>query len=145
MPTAASLAACASKWSSASRNGNPVIDAMSAITAAANPSGALRPVPTAVPPSASSSSSGSAASTRPTALADLGGVPGELLTERDRRGIHEVGPARLHDVGELVGLARERSGKVLERRQEILADGGDCGETWMAVGITSLDDCPKFT
>ena len=66
--TAASLAAWASKWLSASRSGYPVMRAMSAMTAAAKPSGALRPVPTAVPPNASSSSSGSTFRRRSTPL-----------------------------------------------------------------------------
>ena len=49
--------AWASKWLSASRSGMPVSSASTAVTAAANPGAALRPVPAAVPPSGSSAAS----------------------------------------------------------------------------------------
>ena len=62
--TSASRAPCASKWLRASVSGSPVSAAISAITSAANPAGALIPVPTAVPPSGSSASRGSADSSR---------------------------------------------------------------------------------
>ncbi len=62
--TAASLAPWASKWSSASRNAMPVRSAITSITRAAKPSGALMPVPVAVPPRANSSNSGSTLSRR---------------------------------------------------------------------------------
>ena len=57
--------------------------------------GALRPVPTAVPPSGSSPTRGQrvARAARSPSL-DLRGVAAELLAERDRRGVHQVGAAR---------------------------------------------------
>ena len=62
--TSASRAPWASKWLRASVSGSPVSAAISAITSAANPAGALIPVPTAVPPSGSSASRGRADSSR---------------------------------------------------------------------------------
>ncbi len=62
--TAASLAPCASKWSSASRKAMPVASARRAIVLGANAGSVLMPVPVAVPPSASSSSSAAAPRTR---------------------------------------------------------------------------------
>ena len=50
-------------------------------------------------------------------VADLGRVPAELLAEGHRRCVHEVRAARLHDIGELVALAFQRGGEVLERRE----------------------------
>ena len=43
------------------------------------------------------------------AQAHLRRVAGELLAERDGHGVHEVRAAGLHDVLELLGLARERA------------------------------------
>ena len=62
--TSPSRAPCASKWSRASVSGRPVSAAMSLMTSAANPAGALMPVPTAVPPSGSSATRGSTARSR---------------------------------------------------------------------------------
>ena len=50
--TSASCAPCAAKRFGAGTNGRPVRRAISAIAASAKPGGALTPVPTAVPPSA---------------------------------------------------------------------------------------------
>ena len=62
--TAASLAAIASKRLAAGTKGKPVRSASRAITRGANSGGALRPVPTAVPPSGTSANRGSAAARR---------------------------------------------------------------------------------
>jgi len=62
--TAASRAAIASKRFGAPTNANPVRAASRAITFLAKSGGALSPVPTAVPPRASSASRGLAAATR---------------------------------------------------------------------------------
>ena len=59
----ASFAACASKWFSASRSAMPVVFASFAIVRAANSGCVLIPVPTAVPPRASSPRAGSSART----------------------------------------------------------------------------------
>ena len=78
-----------------------------AITRSANPGGALSPVPTAVPPRASSASrgfDGRAGARR--ALLDLLRVARELLPEPDRHRVLQVGAADLDDVVELARLAR---------------------------------------
>ncbi|GAA3047234.1 hypothetical protein GCM10020000_29160 [Streptomyces olivoverticillatus] len=58
------------------------------------------------------------------AVTDLGGVAAELLAEGDGRGVHQVGAARLDDVGELLGLALQRLGEVLQGRHQIAGDRG---------------------
>src|SRR5581483_1015860 len=58
------------------------------------------------------------------AVADLGRPPAELLAERHRRGVHQVGPARFHDPGELGGLGLERLGQRRQRRHQLLLAGG---------------------
>ena len=67
--TMASCAASASNLLGAEVNGRPVISAILAATFSAKPTGALRPVPTAVPPCASCISIGSDISTRTMPLA----------------------------------------------------------------------------
>ena len=65
---------------------------------AARESGCVfRPVPTAVPPIASSYRPGSAASQRRQRLLELRHVAGELLAQRERRGVLQVRAADLHD------------------------------------------------
>ena len=62
--TRPSRLACASKWSLASVIGSSVSAASSAMTFCGKPSGVLMPVPTAVPPSGTSATRGSADCTR---------------------------------------------------------------------------------
>ncbi len=45
-------------------------------------------------------------------------VPAELLAECDRSGVHQVRAARLHSIGILLGLARERVGERFDRLVE---------------------------
>jgi hypothetical protein len=73
-----------------------VISAISAATFSAKPSGVFSPVPTAVPPCASSIAS-AAPSTRSMPFRPAG-VAGELLAQRQRRGVLRVGAADLDDV-----------------------------------------------
>ena len=87
-------------------------------TRSANSGCVLRPVPVAVPPSGICATCGSALRTRSRAEADLRGVAGELLAERDRHGVHQVRAPRLDDVLELLGLVRERLLQPLQRRQQ---------------------------
>ena len=113
--TSASRAPWAAKWSWASWT----VDARAArtaapVTARAKPAGALSPVPVAVPPRGTSPTRSSAARDALGRLADLRGVAAELLAERDRRGVHQVGAPGLHDRG--VGRrparrARRRGGR----------------------------------
>ena len=63
-PTSASRLPCAAKWSFASESGAFMSSASRLMTERANVFGALMPVPTAVPPSGSAPTDGSAASMR---------------------------------------------------------------------------------
>ena len=54
------------------------------------------------------------------AEADLRGVAGELLAERDRDGVHQVRAAGLDDVLERLGLRGERLLEPLERGQQLV-------------------------
>jgi hypothetical protein len=49
----------------------------------------------------------------------LGGVPAQLLPERERRGVHEVGSTGLHHLGVALRLVAEDDDQVVERRQEV--------------------------
>ena len=62
--TRPSRLACASKWSRASVSGRPESSARDLMAFSAKPRGVLMPVPTAVPPSGTSATRGSADSTR---------------------------------------------------------------------------------
>jgi hypothetical protein len=53
---------------------------------------------------------------------DLGRVAAELLSERDRHGIHQVGPPGLDDVRELPLLRLERRLQGAHRRQQVVGD-----------------------
>src|SRR6476619_8075243 len=54
------------------------------------------------------------------ALSDLRSLPGELLAEGHGHGVHQVRAARLDDAVELLCLALERMGELLERRKEVV-------------------------
>ncbi len=56
------------------------------------------------------------------AQADLRRVAAELLAERDRDGVHQMCAAGLDDVAELVGLAPQSGGKLVEGRQQVARD-----------------------
>jgi hypothetical protein len=77
------------------RNGWPVSPAISAAIASPKPGGAFRPVPTAVPPAASSYRPAADAVTR-------------SLSDRQRYGVFEVGAADLDYVPPLAGLGLDR-------------------------------------
>src|SRR5207248_981800 len=49
-------------------------------------------------------------------------VAAELLPQRDRRGVHQMGAARLDDILELALLLPQRLGQVVQRRDEVLHD-----------------------
>ena len=82
------------------RSGSPVSAASAAMTPAANPAGALIPVPTAVPPSGSSPRASMSATDRRRAPASRPAHAAGLLPDRHRRGVHQVRPTGLDDVGE---------------------------------------------
>src|SRR5690606_25598602 len=57
------------------------------------------------------------------AVPHLRGVPVELLAEGDRRGVHQVRAAGLDHLGELLALALQGGGEVVEGGDELLSDG----------------------
>ena len=57
------------------------------------------------------------------AMLQLGDVTRELLPQRERRGVLQVGTADLDDVLEGLGLGLEGVAQLLQRRDEVLVDG----------------------
>ena len=119
--TSASRLPCASKGCSGGRISRPVSRARRSRTRAANSGCVLSPVPVAVPPSGICATRGSASSMRCAAEPDLRRVAAELLAQRDRHGVHQVGATGLDDVRELVRLGLQRRLQPLERRQQLRA------------------------
>lgn len=97
----------------------PVMAAISSATFSANPTGALSPVPTAVPLGELAK-----AGERHLDPFDRGGdlrrIAGKLLPQRQGRCVLRVGAADLDDVIESLHLLFERLVQVLERRQQIV-------------------------
>ncbi len=62
------------------------------------------------------------------AVAELGGVAGELLAEADGRGVLEVGASDLDDGVPGLGVGFELGGHGVERGEEVVADGQGRGE-----------------
>ena len=122
LKTIASCAASASNLLGAEVKGRPVIAAIRSATLSAKPAGALRPVPTAVPPCASSISMGSVSSIRAMPFSTCCGVAGEFLAEGQRRGVLRVGAADLDDVLPGLRLVVERVAELLQRRQQPVDD-----------------------
>ena len=106
--TIASCAESAAKKSGAGRNGLPVSSPMCRAATAAKRTCVLRPVPTAVPPSASSYSGGSVPSHGPERLIELRDPAADHLTEGHRCRVLQMGAAEHHDVPVLVRLAAQR-------------------------------------
>ena len=126
--TMASWAASASNLLGAEVNFMPVKAAIRSANASAKPTGALRPVPTAVPPWASSISRGMRLLDTLDAVLDLLGVAGKLLAEGEGRGVLGVGAADLDDLGERLRLVVERVPELLQGRDQAVVDflgGGD--------------------
>ena len=117
----------------------------SAITSAANPAGVLMPVPTAVPPSGSSPTRGSDARSRSMPYRTCGGVPAELLPERHRRRVHQVGAAGLdHRRRTRRPCAPATRARCSQRRDQV-ADDARSRRRGSPTGTTSLVDCEAFT
>ena len=91
--------------------------------AAPKPGGALSPVPTAVPPAASSCSPSAAAADPVQPLVQLVGVPGPFLADGERDRVLEVGAADLDDV---LPLARLGGDGLLQRLDAAAAGGRGC-------------------
>ena len=80
------------------------------------------PVPTAVPPCASSASRGSDDFDALDAVRDLAGPTAHDLPHAHRHGVHQVGAARRHHVIDRRGLLYQRLVQVAQGRQQVLAD-----------------------
>jgi hypothetical protein len=120
--------------------GRPVILAILRANAFGEAGGRSGPVPTAVPPWASSISSGQGRLDARDAVLDLRRIAAEFLAQRQRRRILGVGAADLDDV--LPGL-----GLVVQRIVQVSAAPGAGGPTissaqaiCIAVGKLSFDD-----
>ena len=119
--------------------------AMRSATASAKPTGALRPVPTAVPPWASAMRAGSVASIRSMPFSTCCDVAGEFLAERERRRVLRVRAADLDDVCEGLRL-------VVQRVAQLAAAPGAGDRTissapamCIAVGKVSFEDWLMLT
>ena len=86
------------------------------------------PLPIAVPPCASACSRGRQELQAGDAVLDLRAPGAELLAERERHRVHQVRAAGLDDVGDVGGLAADRPGQLLQRRQKLLGNGERRGE-----------------
>ena len=74
-------------------------------------------MPTAVPPSASSRKTSIAFSARAFRVSDLLRVTAELLSEADRRRIHQMGAANLDDVPKFLRLSSSAPWSFSRRQQ----------------------------
>ena len=95
--TSVSCAASSANLLGAEVNGSWVRLATSLAKASAKPLGALRPVPTAVPPCASRMHPRQHAFDPGDAVLDLRRIAGEFLAQRQRRRVLQVGAADLDD------------------------------------------------
>ncbi len=144
--TSASCAASASNLFGAETKGRPVaLGELGGDARRRTPGGAFRPVPTAVPPSASSRRCGSAARRCADAVVELRDPARDLLAERERRRVLQVRAADLDDVGQRVGLGGQRVAQRLERRQQPHSASASTAATLIAVGKTSFDDWLRLT
>ena len=118
--TRASWLARASNLLGAVTKGRPVSSASFAATRTANSGCALRPVPTAVPPRASSQQVGQRGLEMLQAVVELGHVARELLAQGQGRRVLQMGAADLHDVREGLGLRVKRVAQVTHVRDDLV-------------------------
>ncbi len=95
---------------------------MRSATILSKPTGALRPVPTAVPPWASCISLGRVCLDALDAVGDLLGIAGKFLAQGERRGVLGMGAADLDDVLPGLGLVVQRVVQMLQRRDQPVLD-----------------------
>ena len=123
----------------------PAARLSSARTRSANSGWVLSPVPVAVPPSGIWATCGSALRDALGAEPDLRRVAAELLAERDRHRVHQVGAAGLDDVVELLApWPRARASSCSSAGSRSLVASSSAAR-WTAEGKTSLEDWPMFT
>ena len=123
-PTSASCADSAANLSGAPTNGLPVSAAIRAAARSPNRGSAFSPVPTAVPPSASSYSAGRLARIPARAASSWAAQP-PSLADRDRGRVLEVGSPEHHDVGVGLGLRPEGVTQRLDGRADPLLEDRD--------------------
>ena len=116
--TMASWAARASNLLGAVVKARPVMAAMRSATILSKPTGAFRPVPTAVPPWASCISLGMVCFDAGDAIGDLGGIAGKFLAQGQRRRVLGMGAADLDDVFPGRDLGLQRPQQMLQRGQQ---------------------------
>jgi hypothetical protein len=103
------------------------------------------PVPTAVPPTASSCSGGRLACTHARAMGELRHPAGHFLPERERRGVLQMGAADLDDVGPTPRTSLPAWLRSAAQRRQQIARRPALAATCIAVGKMSFDDWPRFT
>ena len=143
--TIASCAASASNLFGAEVNFRPVIAAIRSATASANPAGALSPVPTAVPPCASSHQHRQRLLDAVDAVLDLLGVAGEFLAERERRRVLGVGAADLDDLRPLPAPCRSSAFRSFCSAGISRCTISSAAAMCIAVGKVSFDDWLMLT
>ena len=127
------------------RTASRCTSAISAATRSPNSGCVLSPVPTAVPPSASSQHVRQRRLDVRPRVRELRRVAGELLAERQRRRVLQVRAADLDDVGERRGLRRRASRGAPSSAGSRLRVTVSAAATFIAVGNTSFDDWPRLT
>ena len=142
--TIASWAASAANLFGAETNGNPVSSAIFAADASAKPAGAFNPVPTAVPPIASSYRPGSVSSIRRMSASSCATYPPNSWPSVS-------GTASCRCVRPIFTMSANSSARAANaflscitlgsRRRTIISAAATC----IAVGNVSLEDCDMFT
>ena len=117
---------------------------MAAATRSANSGCVFRPVPTAVPPSANSCRSSTAKERRRRSASSWATQPLAFLSEGERHGVHEVGPADLDDARPGLGLGRQRVTQSGDGGDDLVDDGFG-SSLCIAVGKVSLENCARLT
>ena len=143
--TIVSCAASSANLLGAEVNGSCVSFAISLAKSSAKPLGALRPVPTAVPPCARRRTRGSTPSIRSMQSVDLRGIAGEFLAERQRRRILQMGAADLDDASPTLRLSARRRVHAPSARASAADRPRRAAAMCIAVGKLSLDDWPLLT
>ena len=142
--TRPSRAPCASKWSAASTIGSPVVSARIAITFGGE---AGRGVDAGAGRGAAERHLREPRHHRRDPVErepDLAGVAAELLAEGDRRRVHQVRAAGLHELRPRGRLLLERDGEVLERGDSTVCTASVAARC-TEVGKTSFDDWEALT
>ena len=143
--TIASCAESAAKKLAAGWNGLPVSSLMCPAAVSPKRGSALSPVPTAVPPSASSCRPGSARAHGRERLVELRHPAGDDLAERDRRRVLQVRAADHHDAGELLRPCAPACRAAPRSPGSATSSSSTTAAMCITVGKVSLLDWPRLT